>query len=372
MRYARATRITTLLLLGAAAALIPAAAPRGDSDIRAAAAATSRRGGVRLGVSLHFEAARYAVGAEFDVPPGTDLTAVMHVRGPGPVRTLLLQAVSHGRWRTVTAGRTRRDGSLTVRLRHGSLAARSVYRAFAPATGRGPAKRSRRHAVRVIKDLPVVAVPTAPGVPSGLLGPADAWTLMPTSDAGDPAYRWNPCTPIRYRVHLYQSPPTPTFGADLTEAIRRLSVATGLTFVDAGSTDYRVDFSGRTQAAWPADTDLVIAVSPEAQTPELAGGLIGWTQIDRARRTSTAVVIEQVEMVVEQEWLATRGSDFDSSRGPVGGELLLHELGHAVGLGHTVNADQVMYPSLQGTADFQLGDRAGLAYVGARDGSCLT
>jgi hypothetical protein len=30
-----------------------------------------------------------------------------------------------------------------------------------------------------------------------------------------------------------------------------------------------------------------------------------------------------------------------------------------------------MSSSLQRTADYQLGDRAGLAYIGARDGTCL-
>lgn len=41
--------------------------------------------------------------------------------------------------------------------------------------------------------------------------------------------------------------------------------------------------------------------------------------------------------------------------------LYLHELGHALGLGHVDNSDEIMYPSLTGEfSDYQAGDAAGL------------
>lgn len=49
--------------------------------------------------------------------------------------------------------------------------------------------------------------------------------------------------------------------------------------------------------------------------------------------------------------------------------IVLHELGHLVGLGHVTDATQLMYPEGQpGVTDFGAGDLAGLAALGR--GTC--
>ena len=47
--------------------------------------------------------------------------------------------------------------------------------------------------------------------------------------------------------------------------------------------------------------------------------------------------------------------------------VLLHELGHAMGLAHTTGAE-VMNPYDQGYANYQSGDRAGLSRLGSGQG----
>ena len=57
-------------------------------------------------------------------------------------------------------------------------------------------------------------------------------------------------------------------------------------------------------------------------------------------------------------------------RGQSEGTLLLHELGHAVGLQHVYDSSQVMNPTITTASppDYAAGDRTGLRLVGANAG----
>jgi hypothetical protein len=52
------------------------------------------------------------------------------------------------------------------------------------------------------------------------------------------------------------------------------------------------------------------------------------------------------------------------------GPVILHELGHLMGLGHVRAAGELMHPSGGGVVDFGPGDREGLRQLGV-DGGCV-
>ena len=58
--------------------------------------------------------------------------------------------------------------------------------------------------------------------------------------------------------------------------------------------------------------------------------------------------------------------------GETRGQLILHELGHAMGLNHTRNTGQIMYPMLRSRSRtaYAAGDRTGLERVG-RNAGCI-
>jgi hypothetical protein len=366
---ARRRRITALAT-GAALACVLAVTPTSWAPASSEATVGAAAHGEARRVALVLDAAIYETGGRvFTVPEGTQVTATVRLPTSARHASVLLQVARPTGWRTVVRGSSSGRGPVLLRVPAGSVGDRPVYRAVArtsrQADGVSPPVR-----VAVVSALRFPATATTPANVADLLGPSDSWTLLPPPGPTWRTARWAPCSPIRYRVHLAAGPPTPTYLADLTEAVRQVSAATGLTFVDQGMTDYQVDFDDKSQSGWPADTDLVIATSAEADTPQLAGGIVGWTQIDRWHQSGPSALIDHASIVFEQEWLATRGSDFEWWRGPAGGSLLLHELGHAVGLGHTDDPTQVMYPDLQGYPRYQRGDRTGLAFVGAHPGAC--
>ena len=203
---------------------------------------------------------------------------------------------------------------------------------------------------------------------TGTEGSVDAYSLFDTGRPGA-VFRWNPCAPIRYRLHLDGAPAA--LAGDVTEALRRLSVATGLTFSNQGSTSYAGSFTDPSQLGWPADTDLLLTVASEGAAPPLAGPTVGYATLNRSVWAGADARILRAEVVLEREFVDYARTGFDAGRSGTAG-LLLHELGHAVGLGHSTDETQIMYPTLtdRPSADYQNGDRTGLSRVGSASG-CL-
>ena len=209
--------------------------------------------------------------------------------------------------------------------------------------------------------LPELRQSTAPASAAAGWGPS--WV-----DAEGRAGRWDPCTPIRYVVNPAYAPQQGR--ADLAEALRRISAVSGQQFVDAGDTDelpslgreaYQPDRYGEQWApllvAWadPATTDVGIGGGTK--------GVALTTAVPGA--TGPSILTGQVVLDAVQRLSSGFGP------GSTEGEVLLHELAHAMGLGHVDDPTQVMYyRTTNSESQFGAGDRAGLAALGAASG-CL-
>ena len=196
---------------------------------------------------------------------------------------------------------------------------------------------------------------------------ADGWGPTYVDEQGRPA-RWDPCRPISYVVQAGWLPDAGR--ADLAEALRRLSEASGLRFLNEGDTD---ELPSSTRAAY----------QPQRYGERWAPLLVGWVPPTRTdlgigagvQGVAVAVAVPGRDgaSIVSGQVALDAGNRLSPGFGPgtTDGEVLLHELAHAVGLGHVLDPTQVMYPQTTSSESvFGAGDRAGLAALGAPAG-CL-
>jgi hypothetical protein len=217
-----------------------------------------------------------------------------------------------------------------------------------------------------------VSVASSPAPPPPPAGAAASYSFMATGPGGGPA-RWDPCTPVHYVTNLAEAPPGAA--AVVAGAVAQVSAATGLTFIDDGPTT-EVPTAGR-QAYQPDRygdrwAPVIIDWARPSETDVLPGGnIIGEGGSSWVEAGNGPKVYVSGMAVIDSANTGMLAPTFGP--GSTLGELLLHELGHVVGLGHTTDAAQIMYPVLEPlpAASYGAGDRAGLARLGAGQG-CLT
>jgi hypothetical protein len=183
--------------------------------------------------------------------------------------------------------------------------------------------------------------------------------------------RFNPCSPIPYVTNLTEAPAGAA--ALVSAAINDLAAATGMTFVNQGST-----------------TEIPSSNRP-AVVPQYGSGwapiLIGWARVGESNllpggstvgqgvTTSVGSAGGDAEYVTGQVVIDADGTRTlpVSFGGRTLGQLLLHELGHVAGLGHVSDPAQIMYPALVASSGngYSAGDLAGLGLLGRKSG-CLS
>ncbi len=210
--------------------------------------------------------------------------------------------------------------------------------------------------------------------------PAPGYTFLFAYDEGCQPVRFNPCEPVSYVINDALAPPGAV--ADVEEAIARLAEATGLTFVDAGRTDEPLD-------------QRRSAYQPERYGMRWAPILIGWSKLGAGQGPDAAgddiivagqgnpmrvgdVLVSGVlelnaDVILNRDTRERLPGGF--GEGITRGRVILHELGHVLGLGHPASPAQLMYAELadhtSSTAQFGVGDRIGLRLLG-REAGCLT
>lgn len=205
-------------------------------------------------------------------------------------------------------------------------------------------------------------------------GSPRAYSFM--AKQGTAVARWNPCRRIGYRVNARLGGAGAL--ADTKRALARVHAATGLRFAYRGRT--RIVPGGRGDGAYPRDTQLVVAWARPAQSRRIDGpGVAGvggptWVSAVNTRGAADMMIVKGFAVLNANVRLAPGfGAGPRSGYQGTRGQLLMHEIGHAMGMGHADrDAWQILYPTMtRKRAVWGAGDLHGLRRLGSGHG-CLT
>jgi hypothetical protein len=180
--------------------------------------------------------------------------------------------------------------------------------------------------------------------------------------------RWNPCEVIHPYINLTADPTNGPTGADATQAmtivenvLAAAAAGTGMTFAPLQTTTATSTSSlpyGSVLFIWPTNAELQAYYG--STLPAGIAGLGG----------PTSLTWDQNQNVYLQGEAAFDTTTWQSLSTDSRISLVLHEFGHVLGLDHSSNPSNVMYPYLNQDTAYTNNDLQGLANVGLALG-CL-
>lgn len=186
--------------------------------------------------------------------------------------------------------------------------------------------------------------------------------IHPGLDQTRPAGWFDPCVPIRYRLALREAPAGGA--AEIRAALGEIARASGLRFVEAGTTEQVPDRSyGTVPGPDGRYPPVVLAWADRDATDLLPAGVDGMAGPVAVRLADGTYRYVSGYAVVAVDAAARRPRGFDHPLAT--GQLWRHELGHLVGLAHAADPAQAMAESADQAVGLGVGDRAGLAALGS-------
>jgi hypothetical protein len=276
------------------------------------------------------------------------------------IRNVLLVAAIGGASFTVAGlmyGDPRVVGLLDIRI--GPGAAQPGTAQPGTAGGRQPAVERRTDA-----PPPGLEEEDAPlGTPQQPPVASDSYGFLAVNDDGTPV-GYSPCRPLHYVVN----PDLVPAGAQhlVPEAIDTISRATGIRFIFDGTTAEQP--SGQRDPYQPDSygdrwAPLLIAWTTPEAAPQLKGKVIGTGgsthySYDGGAKTFVTGSLELDAPQITEELRHQDGDLYATA-------VILHELGHVMGLEHVNDPRQLMYPEIGTPEGLAAGDLNGLHRLGS-------
>jgi len=205
-----------------------------------------------------------------------------------------------------------------------------------------------------------LGVPMSAPVDSG----SYAFLAVQPDEAGPVTY--DPCRSIHYVIRPDNAPA----GGEqlLHEAFGRVSAVTGLQFVHDGATD---EGSSREREPFQPErygdrwAPVLVTWQTEQENPDFITDVAGqagsqWMSLPGEPQVYVTGSVELDAAEFARMLTATGGA-------AVARAVVLHELGHLVGLEHIADAGQLMFPTTSTVLDYSDGDLAGLVRLGRGD-----
>jgi hypothetical protein len=176
---------------------------------------------------------------------------------------------------------------------------------------------------------------------------------------------WDPCKPIEYVINPTGSPADGIGVAE--QAVSRMEQVSGLDFEYRGETDARPHWNSPVLPIIAVRKPVLISWASADEVPQLSGDLAGIggsipvaARGGRLRYATGGITLDAhafAQLADQPEGQAEERA------------IILHELGHVVGLAHVADPAELMNADNLGLLDYGSGDLAGLARLG--NGRCF-